>query len=249
MSSTDAELYARTHRGNAGDVAFYERVCRGAQSVLELGCGYGRMLLALAQPGRELFGLELDPSLRRLGRAAVRTLPESHRARVRIVPGDMQSFALSRCFARVILPYNGLYCLLSARDVERCFRSVRSALTPDGAFAFDVWNADGLEAHGLASAREDEAVMRVEQGGRVWSVFEHCRPGRSARRLDVTYTYESEGVSRSQVVRQRYYESAEIERLLDQCGFRVRSKYGSFRGGRFSERSTRLVIVAEPRAL
>jgi tRNA G46 methylase TrmB len=45
-----AELYRLTHRGNPGDVGFYRKLCSGVQSVLELGCGYGRLLAALAQP-------------------------------------------------------------------------------------------------------------------------------------------------------------------------------------------------------
>ena len=53
-----AELYALTHRGTAGDVGFYRRACAGASSVLELGCGSGRLLKRLARPGRQLVGLD-----------------------------------------------------------------------------------------------------------------------------------------------------------------------------------------------
>jgi SAM-dependent methyltransferase len=246
LKSLDAELYALTHRGNAGDVEHYAQVCRGAGSVLELGSGYGRMLQALAEPKRVLFGLELDPAFVALSRKAVAELPAARRRGVTLVQGDMQRIALGRVFERVLLPYNALYCLLSPRAVERCFRSVHAALEPGGLFAFDVWNADRLGEDGLSPNDEARALTAFDHAGRRWVAFETCRRGRVSERLDVTYTYvpSGRGVRRSQVVRQRYYRSAELLALLTKCGFVVQSKHGSFAGARFSDRAARLVIVA-----
>ena len=63
-----AELYARLHRGNPGDLDFYRRACAGASSVLELGCGHGRVLRAIATPETHLVGVDLDPELLALAR-------------------------------------------------------------------------------------------------------------------------------------------------------------------------------------
>jgi SAM-dependent methyltransferase len=247
LNALDAELYALTHRGNPGDVEHYVRLCHGATSVLELGSGYGRMLLALAAPGRALFGLELDPHLLRLGRDAVATLPSSKRRGVTIVQGDMQRIDVGRRFERVLLPYNALYCLLTATAVERCFRSVHAALGPGGLFAFDVWNADRLGEGDFVPSESDQALAAFEHAGRRWVAFESCRRARGEARLDVTYSYVPSGratARRSQVVKQRYYRSRELFTLLAKCGFAVQTKLGSFAGGRFSERATRLVVVA-----
>lgn len=246
MNFLDANLYALTHRGNPGDVEHYVTLCRGASSVLELGSGYGRMLTALAEPTRRLVGLELEPALLRLGRKAVLELPARQQEAVELVRGDMRSFDLGLRFERVLLPYNALYCLLSLRDVERCFRAVRAALAPTGLFGFDVWNADRLAEDDLAPADEDQALTAFEHAGRRWVAFERCRRGRGPQRLDVTYTYvpSGRGARRSQVVRQRYYRSAELMSLLRKCGFRVQTKLGGFAGARFNERAPRLVVVA-----
>lgn len=242
----DAQLYSLTHRGNPGDVEHYVGLCRGAASVLELGSGYGRMLKALAEPKRTLFGLELDASLLALGREAVAALPRGKRRGVTLVQGDMQRIALERSFERVLLPYNALYCLLSSRAVERCFRGVHAALEVGGLFAFDVWNADRLGDDGLSPADDEQALTAFDHAGRRWVAFERCRRARGAGRLDVTYTYVPSGraARHSQVVRQRYYRSAELFALLSKCGFSLVSKHGSFSGARFTERAARLVVVA-----
>jgi SAM-dependent methyltransferase len=249
VNALDAELYALTHRGNPGDVEHYVTLCRGAASVLELGSGYGRMLLALAAPARTLFGLELDPHLLRLGREAVAALPASKRRGVTVVQGDMQRIAVGRRFERVLLPYNALYCLLTPAAVERCFRSVHAALEPGGLFAFDVWNADRLGDDDFAPNQSDQALAAFEHAGRRWVAFESCRRARGQARLDVTYSYVPSGraVRRSQVVKQRYYRSHQLFSLLTNAGFALHTKLGSFSGARFSERATRLVVVARAR--
>jgi SAM-dependent methyltransferase len=247
LTPLDAQLYSLTHRGNPGDVEHYVELCRGARSVLELGSGYGRMLRALAEPERQTFGLELDRSLLRLGRQTVATLPRALGRTVTLVWGDMQRFALKRRFARVILPYNALYCLLSPRGVEACLRAVHAALEPGGLFGFDVWNADPWYEHRLSPMGDEEQLAAFEHAGRVWQVFERCRRARGPDRLDVTYRYvpEGRGAPRSQVVSQRYYHSRELFELLARCNFSVQSRLGSFSGARFGGRATRLVVTAK----
>lgn len=246
MNSLDAQLYALTHRGNTGDVAHYVEVCQGASSVLELGSGSGRMLCALARPGRAVWGLELDEGLLRLGRRALVALPDPARRGVRLLRGDMRSFALARRFERVILPYNAFYCLLSRRDAARCLRAAHAALEPGGVFAFDVWNADELHEEGLAPIEDEEELEPLQLAGRRWRVFERCRRGRGQQRLDVTYSYVPEGraTPRSQIVRQRYYRSTELFELLAKAGFAVQSRLGGFTSRRPFPRGSRLVVTA-----
>lgn len=228
----------------------YVSLCRGAPSVLELGSGYGRMLRALAQPPRRLIGLELDAGLLRLGREAVAELPRALARSVTLVRGDMRAFRLDHPVSRVILPYNALYCLLDEKSVEACLRSVHAALEPGGLFGFDVWNADPWCELDLAPDRGDEPLAAFEHAGRTWQVYERCRRARARERLDVTYTYvpDRRGAPRHQVVKQRYYHSQTLLKLLERCGFSVRSKLGGFGGARFGARSTRLVVTARAEA-
>lgn len=218
--------------------------------MLELGSGSGRLLRALAEPGRTLCGLDWDAGLMRLCREAVAELPAPSRRGVKLVRADMRSFALRRRFERAILPYNALYCLLSLRDVERCFRAVHAALEPQGIFSFDVWNADGLVSEELTAETEDEELASIVHRGKIWSVVERCVRAPGHQRLDVTYTYlpEGRGAPRAQLLRQRYYGSAQLLALLDKCGFDVRSQHGGFGGKRFAARSTRLVVSASRRS-
>jgi SAM-dependent methyltransferase len=246
LTGLDAQLYALTHRGNPGDLAHYARLCRGASSVLELGAGSGRVLTALARADCELWGLELDADLLALGRRAVKQLPVSARRQVTLIQGNMERFTLPRRFERVLLPYNGFYCLRSASAARRCLRAVRAALEPGGLFAFDVWNGDAIHESGLQPDTPNEERLRFEHQGRTWRVFESCRAARGAQRLDVTYTYVPDGraTPRTQLIRQRYYLVDELRQLLKECGFQAPVLRGNFSGSPFTAESNRVVITA-----
>jgi SAM-dependent methyltransferase len=246
-TTTTAQLYALTHRGNPGDLEFYRRVCRGAQSVLELGAGYGRVLMALATAGRRLVGLERDPEFLALARRNLRALSAAKRKSVRLVQGNMSTFELGEPFERVLLPYNALYCALSQATALACFRAARRALRSGGLFAFDVWNAAPFDrAQQRAGSDDSEPILCVQHAGRQYDVFERSRVRRARKRLDVTYLYvpRSGGAVHRTFIPQRYFLAAEIDDLLKRAGFVRESRFGDFSGSRFTARSPQLVMTA-----
>ena len=242
-----AELYALTHRGNPGDIAFYRDVCRGAKSVLELGSGSGRLLTALASEKQRLVGLELDPELLALAKRNLRALPLAKRQAVRVLSADMRDFDLPQRFERVLLPYNALYCLLGKRAALACFRAAHRALQPGGTLALDVWNAEPFQQSPARNGADDpEPIVSLQHAGRTWDVFERSRVRRVQQRLDVTYTYvprQAGRVCRISIA-QRYFLAAEISELLERAGFVVEARYGDFSGRRFSARSAQLIVLA-----
>ncbi|MEO6598976.1 MAG: class I SAM-dependent methyltransferase [Polyangiaceae bacterium] len=243
-----AELYALTHRGNAGDVAFYRRVCRGEKSVLELGSGYGRIVSALGQAKRRVTGLELDPSFIALAKKNLRKLPVEKRRSVHLVQGDMRDFVLDAPVDRVLLPYNALYCLLTKKDALSCFRAARRALRPGGGLALDVWNAEPFHNTPSLQAQSDdpEPVVTLRHAGQTWDVFERSRVRRAQQRIDVDYVYvtrkRSPGCEIS--IAQRYYLADEVETLLTRAGFALQARFGDFSGRRFTARSPQLILLA-----
>jgi SAM-dependent methyltransferase len=244
----EADLYALTHRGNPGDAAFYERTCAGASSLIELGSGAGRLLTKLALPGRRVVGLERDPEMLAAARRALRRLPPDRRRSVQLLQADMRDFELEAGVERVLLPYNGLYCLLTQRDALRCFRSVRAALPAGGVFAFDVWNAVGFQREETRSANlvDEEPLVTLDHADRIWDVFEHTRIGRAQQRLDVVYTYVPRGAGGAHriAIPQRYFLADELRELLLRAGFVLQKRYGDFSGARFTSRAPHLIVVA-----
>jgi len=257
LNKLESELFALTHRGNSGDRAFYAKACAKAEHVLELGTGYGRLIPSLLvghgrgpKPAlaREVWGLDRDTQLLAAARIARRALGSAQRKQVKLIAGDMSNFAFDQAFERIILPYNGLYCLLNRRNIVRCLKCVKRHLAPEGEFIFDVWAADNF--HQNASAREyhDDTgpILSIAHRAQTWDVYEksHLRSG--AQRLDVTYTYISRqnGTRLTIAIAQRYAPSRELIKLVCDAGLRVKALYGSFSEGGYSPNSPVLIVKA-----
>ena len=205
MLPYDITLYTLTHRGNPGDIQFYLRACRGAKSILELGCGYGRILTQLLLAGHSVTGMDLDP---RMLQVAIRTLQEQgllqtsqqvsfseHRLiplsdSLHLIQGDFRDFSLSQSFERILLPFNTLYCMLTQEDTEKAFQNVYKHLKPGGRFCFDIYAVDERDLEEYINDEPDFITTIYEQNRQIF-VFEKRVWHQDTQRLDATYYYHT----------------------------------------------------------
>lgn len=228
-----AELYVAVHDGNPGDVDFYRRQCQGAGSVLELGCGDARVLAALAEPGRRLVGVDIDPDLLAIARARV---ADGEVDSVRLIEADMarlDAVELGGAFDRVILPYGSVYCLLDDEALDSMLASAVRFLAPGGKLILDVWAADGFHED---SDPEDldstwiERVKTIEVDGRRYEVLERSAWDKPRQRIDVTYVHVEVGTENAieGVIEQRYLLGAQLRSRLAAHGLTDLALYGDF---------------------
>ncbi len=119
----------------------------GACSVLDLGCGTGRVALELAAGGHAVTGLDADSELvEELARRA-----RERRLRVDTVAGDARSFALERRFGLVIAPMQVVQLLGGPAGRIAMLGRVREHLAAGGVFAAAL--ADPFEAVAVEDAR------------------------------------------------------------------------------------------------
>jgi SAM-dependent methyltransferase len=101
LYEAEAEIYDIAFDWDVTDEVRWllERLGPACRSVLEPGCGSGRMLAALAREGVDAVGVDLSPAMVRL---AERRVPG------RAVLADMTDFDLGRTFDGAICPINTL---------------------------------------------------------------------------------------------------------------------------------------------
>ncbi|MCH9684819.1 MAG: class I SAM-dependent methyltransferase [Deltaproteobacteria bacterium] len=228
-----ARFYAALHRGTPGDQPHYQRLCDTATSVLELGCGYGRMLTALAAADRTIVGVEYEPDLLAMAEAAVDRLPPPLRAGVSLVQGDMRDVSLDRVFDRVLLPFGGLYCLLSDADLDATLANVVRHLAPGGRVGLDVYRADAFHAEAEPDDVPDDAhtpLTRVEVDGQPFEVLERSHWDKPAQRIDASYLYVGEdGASVEGTIAQRYLLEPQLRAAFGRAGLAIvdiRDRFG-----------------------
>ncbi|MDH4320591.1 MAG: class I SAM-dependent methyltransferase [Desulfobulbaceae bacterium] len=115
--------------GFRDDLPFYLKHLPGSPAtVLELGCGTGRLGRALAQAGHQVTGIDLSHSM--LRRALERQDADTDNPRYCCM--DMTSIGLSCRFDAVVVPYHTMNLLTGEGEVDRCLAQIRPLLAEGG---------------------------------------------------------------------------------------------------------------------
>jgi SAM-dependent methyltransferase len=122
------------------DIPFYRELLPSlSASVLELGCGTGRVMTALASHCAFIQGIDISPAMVDLCRSKIAGLGlPSGRATVSV--GDISEFDLGRQFEFIIAPYRVLQNLETTAEVDGLLACVRRHLARDGTCILNAFN-------------------------------------------------------------------------------------------------------------
>ncbi|HOX46739.1 MAG TPA: class I SAM-dependent methyltransferase [Myxococcota bacterium] len=229
----DPERYEAEYAPFRADVAWYTaRAAVLGGPALELGCGTGRVLCALAGAGLEVDGLDNAPAMLARARERVARLPPPLAARVGLVQADMAAFSLPRRYHLVLAPLNGLMHLLDDASLAACLARVAEHLAPGGRFLFDlsVPRPDLLAEHG----GEDGLPLRsLRLRGLTYDVSESQRYDPATRISLVRYRFSprtEDGQPFTTELHLRLFPPGEIPGLLARAGLKALERHGDFRG-------------------
>src|SRR5438093_5625563 len=240
--------------GRVQDVAFYRNAARDfGDPILELGCGTGRITMALAEAGKRITGLDL--SGRMLERAVKKraALRVEARERVHFVQGDMARFDLGDRARLVIIPVRPCQHLLDVRQQMDCLECVRKHLAPGGRLILDVFQTDAERMHDPVHMREVPLTEYETADGRRVRISERVAAfHRAEQRNDVEMIFSikhRDGRQERLVFAWplRYFFRFEVEHLLARCGFKVAALYGDFDRSPIRGDSPEMIFVAETR--
>ena len=238
--------------GRQQDVAFYREAARNCGGpVLELGCGTGRIAIAIAEAGHHVTGLDI--SERMLERAENRRAAmdvDAHK-RVRFAQGDMTRFNLSAKFRLIIIPFRPFQHLLETQQQIDCLECVRRHVAEGGHLIVDFFQTDAgrmhdpmfLEEHLVAEydlsdfrhVRLTEHIVafhRALQRNDVEMIYHVTYPDGRTERLPFAFTF-------------RYFFRYEVEHLLARCGFRVIELFGDFDRSPLRDDSPEMIFVTD----
>jgi SAM-dependent methyltransferase len=252
-SDVFAEFYDHTplYRTRA-DIPFYVEEARRAGSVLELGCGSGRILIPTAEAGVPITGLDLSDSMLARCREKLFAQPPDVHARVRLVHGSMTDFNLSEKFSLVTAPFRAFQHLISVDDQIACLRCVHRHLAPRGRLILDMFqvNPAGLGEPEWMREREDTPETKLPDGRSFRRTARIAAFHRAEQVNDiefVVYVTHSGGRTErhTQTFPMRYFFPKEVEHLLARAGFCVVTVYGDFNRSPLANDSPDMLTVAE----
>jgi len=238
------------------DVPFWQRIAaKAGDTVLELGCGTGRVTVPLARAGIDLVGVDrsgpmLERAQQRVARAvrnsqsAIRS-PQSAVRYPQFVRADIRALPFqARAFAMVLAPYGILQSLIRPRDLTAALASVARVIAPGGTFGVDLvpdvpkWREyrNRVQLRGESNGARLTLVESVTQDTRRHlTMFEQRYIERRngevrEHRFDLTF---------------RTLSVPAMSRQLERAGFTVDAVLGDYRGRPWDDRADVWIILAK----
>lgn len=231
------------------DLPLWETLTEAVEgSILEVGCGTGRLLLPLAELGRQLAGLDLSELALSQARAKIETASLSHR--VTLHQADMRHFDLPhKNFAMALLPLNTFMHCHTIDEQLATLRSVHHHLRSGGELVIDLFYPDPnllAEVDGRLYF-EDEFTNKVT-GQPVQLYWRHDVDLAEQMRH---FVYLLDEIDEAGLVHRtrlpfslRYFYRYEMELLLQMTGFTVQTIYGDYDLSPFDGHGPQMIFVA-----
>ncbi|SJM34495.1 class I SAM-dependent methyltransferase [Mesorhizobium delmotii] len=199
-------------------------------SVLELGCGYGRIANRLAEKGARVTGLDISPTLLKKAESDA----AERRVDVDYVLGDMRSLPWRDRFDAAFLWYS-TFGYFNEADNERVLHEAASSLKKGGRLLIDQHNRfvpphDRSPTCEIVQRNDDLRIDILNYDGLI--------DRGNCERIVVR-----NGCVRRTRRSTRYYGFSEYGRMLRSAGFETVEAYGQ-EGGEFTSCGPRLVVVA-----
>ncbi|MEM9160516.1 MAG: class I SAM-dependent methyltransferase [Verrucomicrobiota bacterium] len=215
-------------------------------SVLDVGCGTGRIMVPLAREGFDVYGLDASQEMLDLCREKLGDKGEG-----RLFLTDMRQFDLGRKFGTVMVPGFSLQMLKGERELRACLESCRKHLESEGQLILSFYTPlEYLEDKTRLGGLEKRKDKKIEGTGERVVAYQGWKLDESSKRMMLENRYElidPEGVlKRFQDTNMVlfWYEIAWLRELLLSLGFGSCEDYGDFTFEEYSANNECLGIVA-----
>ncbi|MER7932892.1 MULTISPECIES: class I SAM-dependent methyltransferase [unclassified Streptomyces] len=233
-----AALYDRLNPWGPGD-DFYLDLVMAAGSVLDVGCGTGRLLRRAREAGHEGRLAGLDP--------AAAMLVQGRRAEpgVEWILGDLRTRLWDGAgFDLVVMTGHAFQVLLGDEEVRTALAAVRRALTPTGRFVFETRNPG---ARAWERWTPDRVYDVTDADGRAIRVWHEVEGALAGERVTFTETYDGSPWPEPRVCRAtlRFLGPESLGGFLADAGLRITEQYGDWSRGPLTSTSPEIITVAQ----
>jgi len=245
-----ARWYDLDQGGFDEDIPFYQALAqRTGSPILELGCGTGRLVLALACAGHHVVGVDNQPAMLAVAQQKVQAAGPQMSGRIRLLPADMCDLDLPDRFRLAILAVNTFMHIADPQEQGQILGCVFRHLAAGAMLALDLFPPHpDLLSPGAGEILLGKALNDPATGNLVLKFV--ARQADYARQILTTTFIYDEVDAEGQVRRTahsfplRYLHRSEVEQMLQAAGFAVEGLYGSYDLDPYDDASERMLFLA-----
>ena len=233
------------------------------RSVLEIGCGTGRLTIPLAREGARhgftVTGLDTEAAMLDRAREHLLDEPDEVQRAVCFVQGDARDLSSvglpGERFDAILMPYGVAHHFLTSAEQTTIWRAAHGRLAPGGLFAVDITMPDPVALVEMRDSSPRALDLDVEGAdGRHLRRTVAQRYDTATQRLTMEFQYEVTEPDGSwyaypSTFVMYVYHALELTRLFQSTGFAVERLIGSYAGEPYTKDSHQLIALARPTAL
>lgn len=220
----------------APTVAQYVKDIAGLQngdSVLDAGCGVGRISVELAALGLDVTGVDIIQS--ELEAAAENA--EAEGVPLTLIKTDLRTFKSQKKYDCAINLYTSFgYCDTIQEDME-ILKNIAASLKQGGTFILECTSRESAILYFTEGEKFDRAGLHVTTEFSVEGAWEGLR----SRWI----LQDDQGNTIDHVFTQRLYSAAELCNRMIDCGFSQAKAYGDFDFSPYDQNLRTMIIVAK----
>jgi len=219
-----AEYYDLIY-GDQVDIDFYVQEATNARgSVLELGCGNGRLLLKILSKGIDIQGIDSSGSLLDI----LKERAKSQNLAPTVFKANMVDFNIEKKFKLIIVPYRAFLHLRSKEDMKKALSNFMKHLDTGGRLILHVYNPskEDLDMKNEYHIFESEDLTNSDglKYHLDWSLDYDSSKSLAHYKIDLTL---ENGKKFEYKMELTFIKMKEIEEMLKDCGYKnVKSNCG-----------------------
>ena len=243
-----ANYYDLDYQDFTADLALYRNFAqRAGSSVLEIGCGTGRVLIPLAQANCKVTGVDISTTMLTIARAKAARMNVLRD--VSLICADARRVAIDRSFDMAFAATNTFMLFTELPDQLAVLGTLHRMLRPGGLVIFDLFNPHPGQLGEANGALIHEYTKHLEERVLTISKFQISKVDVALQRLDTSYVYDEvdEGghVHRTTLsFTMHYFWPRELQLLFERSGFSIEQVFGSYDLDEYSSESERMIVVA-----
>ncbi len=208
------------------------------KSILEIGCGTGNYTKMFLDKGYSVTGIDISQQMIDIAQK---------KCKFTLLKADVKDTLLVDTFDCCLSLFAVMGYITDNAGLTKALRNIRSHLTSNGVFVFDVWN-------GLAVIRNLPENRLKELENKDYKILRFAHPTLKAAehicQVDYKLMVENKKTSQFSVIdethRMRFFFPKEIEYYLETCGFQL-LKICPFRdfNGKVDETVWNMTVIAK----
>ncbi len=248
----DAE-YADYH-AKAGDIGFYESYCHDIKTpVLDMGCGTGRIAIALAHTGAHLFGIDISKGMLSKAQEKTLQLPKHIQDKLSFLCADMRNFKINQKFDFAYIGFRSFMLLLEEQHQIETLRNTFDHLNNNGRLIISLFvpTIERLMVYKTISPDEwsyfgefihPNGRYKIKEYEQKWcDEFKQIATHKLKHITIDEQNNEIEYTDRLLVI--RWTHIFEFRHLAQLCGFEIENVFGDYFRTPFTEKSKEMIWV------